>query len=69
MNAKIFVKIFTWLKEKIFRKEKSTYNFKTKTNNINNTFINPIIKEVHIHNSFFIQEDKRSKYNKKINKK
>lgn len=64
MNAKIFVKIFTWFKEKILRKEKPTYNFETKTGDINNIFI-----EIHIYNSPLSQEDIRSKYNENINKK
>jgi hypothetical protein len=68
MNAKIFVKIFTWLKEKILQKEKSTYNFETKTDD-SNIVININIGEFHFHNSFSTQEDVRSKYNKNINKK
>ncbi len=68
MDAKIIVKIFTWLKENIFRKEKSAYNFETKTDD-SNIIININIGELHYYNSFSTQEDIRSKYNENINKR
>ncbi len=59
--TEIIVKILTWLKKKIFRKEKLAYKFKTKTDN-SNIVININIGEYYFHNSFFTQEEIRSKY-------
>ena len=68
MSFEFIEKFFTWLKGKIFRKEKPTYGFKTKTNN-SNIVININIAELHYYNSSSTLEDIRSKYDKKINKK